>query len=1432
MDFFKSCTTNVQHIDDIGRTPLTTYVVNTDAKTENAQHIVSKLRQQGVLCTPVEESVWVFGILDDSSSALLRDLDIDLHERGTLESSAKTSTASDILLGAIDRSISCNIMQVANTIPLGSTTWMACTSASSEDDFEDTGRPVLLQLRVQMMDERSLSIATDVTISDLRRICNSGEQSLATSIILAPVGCRAQFHHNTIASTQFGGEQWRSAVTNRLTEHGIDISAADEWVVVRAVCDSPSIPLLWPAKLCLARYGIDENMIESYNWQHFFASTEETHVFADPLRAAEDWFTAAAKRDQMTAASMANKSANMAVSTTLNLTGTPITSPPFLQRMAENQAIASGIYPTPPDGLVPGSAPSHQPSSDVFAADHAMGDSTIAAQDSGLVTEQSPVQPRNYSSPDPTTTFHLEDSANDLFGDMDEEIGFGRDEIGDADFDFFNEDDRPTSGSMNVVLDDQDVDIDRITDDTAEQFDQQAPATFTLDMPAVALELTAEAQPRQNDLPVVSDNTMFVRPSDNGSEDVEHAAQAADVYLVKPLSPFAIKECLLPPPIPASANVGNSKDPERRSSVFDCIAFKDNLSIGSRFSRMYGPGMEAEGSEGENAPQKIDLATAKASKRGASHVSRTLSVSDESSASADDSGSPATSTSDVDLPPRAPWLSKKRKRIDSETNQVDVEVQRILDMDTNDGLEDSEVAAKTMKDVLDRMASCRFSDVYRREDDLVVVDREQLSQPEELLRMSKQDLVYVAQLVAEQAVSGVPMIVQTIYTFSPASIDASARATAFKTLINQSLVQIMPNTARKDITSLALSREPMIRNPPTPVPARPGQPRPPQRVDNTNLGPDIIAIPAPYVRVQRGIDKYEMLPPALQFWDTLSLAPVNGPKNIQGFCVFPENEDLRYSLDGFLCALRASYEERKLGSHMHKRVVDECNQADEYENGMAPVRFVDPEDRSLDSALRAYVNTCETLAVFLASIAHLDPDRTIVIYVIDPFRHQDVLQHLCACFWILYQKYRDSLSKNARNQPVSDIVLQVLPIDLIASADSLVTLEAKHFAAVAHEIYDRCPPSQSCQDSNASSALPDYVAPSFELASPPPKRIGFQLTAEPPGDLLHEASALHLAYAISRDGLWLTAAWVDSTGRYQSSTSYAICGQTIADVVKEVWEYTMAVLSARQVGWRVFIITPSRVDDSIKQCWRELVERPRKQAFSVTLLTADLDPVLKLSPPLPPAIDESAMGPTSGAGFLTPGSTPQAANLTASPDPSGSATQPPTPALSEALPGGETDPDSHLVDLTDETWAVLFSPSTSQAVHAPSLVTQLPLATGALYKRGEAATPNLLCNARGSDSLCQTYLPSLGVALSWTIQVRPSGTIDEGNVRQAEMTLREVLRMYRNLSVLSRVRGLVGGSGGGVYGGKEALSTCVPVHLVTAVKGAEALDRFIDVASD
>lgn len=77
-------------------------------------------------------------------------------------------------------------------------------------------------------------------------------------------------------------------------------------------------------------------------------------------------------------------------------------------------------------------------------------------------------------------------------------------------------------------------------------------------------------------------------------------------------------------------------------------------------------------------------------------------------------------------------------------------------------------------------------------------------------------------------------------------------------------------------------------------------------------------LPAPRVRVTRADAGLELLPTALPFWDTLGLGPMCGPKDLKAMCIFPEHASTAISdyAREFLSIMHSAYSQCKLGSHV------------------------------------------------------------------------------------------------------------------------------------------------------------------------------------------------------------------------------------------------------------------------------------------------------------------------------------------------------------------------------------------------------------------------------------------------------------------------------------------------------------------------------------
>ena len=91
-----------------------------------------------------------------------------------------------------------------------------------------------------------------------------------------------------------------------------------------------------------------------------------------------------------------------------------------------------------------------------------------------------------------------------------------------------------------------------------------------------------------------------------------------------------------------------------------------------------------------------------------------------------------------------------------------------------------------------------------------------------------------------------------------------------------------------------------------------------QAAERKETGKGAIArLPPPHVRVHRGTDYFEALPPAISFWETFGLGPASGPKDITAYCIHPPVT--KGAADAFLDRLGWLYSSCNLGEHRRGR---------------------------------------------------------------------------------------------------------------------------------------------------------------------------------------------------------------------------------------------------------------------------------------------------------------------------------------------------------------------------------------------------------------------------------------------------------------------------------------------------------------------------------
>ncbi|KAF2718434.1 hypothetical protein K431DRAFT_136976 [Polychaeton citri CBS 116435] len=1439
MDFIKSCSTNVQVVEDILKTRFRIYQPQDEGAeldTGGTHAALLELRQRKVLCASRDGRIWTFGSDEVEIEDLLHSVGMGLLEEGVMRNVSASASAlaghgsRELFLEAVQGGVGFALARSQDAVRVGSWTWLCC--ADRVGGNADGSAAVRVYARIA--ENGALRIATKVDNANLSSLAGqrAGESE---DVMLAPSGSLARIVpvKNSDQMGVVDGPSWREAVVKILAAEGVLISKHVEWLRVSLTeGDAPSFA--WPASLAFVLAAPPFNDIAGKHnaWKTWFSEGGRVEGFQDLIQQSEDWCKIVPEfEEHLAVPENANTTIignNMAAASTNSLGSELGPSPPFMHR-PEQQPVG-GIYPTPPDGMMPGMS-SQQPSTDTVPAKAPApleqfsagmsGGNDVEMSDSLEHVAKRPQSDRNFS-----LTSSLGDNPgmqgghDELFGEIGDSIDFGEgdNEVGDADFSFFDEPDTAPNENNGAPVPSEDIPADpvqEVQDSSPTQPSEQQPNVDARDDTSTDVPINESQASQSQD--AEAQPVDLSQSQANADDTVSPLPVEEDIVPTKPLSPFDIKERLFPPPIPASVKQHEqqpSRPEVRRNSTFSPITFRENFSLAAQYAiddQISKPDLQAPYSLSSKRKALLrterDRLTAKANESDY-----------ETSTSFDDSYETDSSVSDTaEAPPRFPWETRKRRRFGGS---------EIAEAANGDGGYETDAGNDDFipRSEIDDLLSVLAHSISGHTDGQGLFGKtpsglEGLQiDVASVLELDGNDLIGISQLIAEQAVTTTGAMAASFgglnqhMDYDEAFLEC--RSTLYTVALN-SIHELIQGTTSCDMIKLALIKEALPMRSNSTAAGKGQPPRAPQRAEAMAAGPDVIFVPPPYVRVQRGGSHWEMLPPALAFWDTLSLAPASGPKDVRAFCVLPSNRDLRRLAKEFLCQLGMIYESCKFGSH-------ELKIEEERDLGGPPDSLVSVhnDDDDLQSAVKSYVNVCRDLGAKLAKIADAEQGRTLVIYMIDPFTVPYGRDILCACFWILYKAYDNALGPK-RSGSCSDLVLQILPIDIVATINSLVLPDFAHTITMAREVYDRCPPASTL---DYTSSLPIVTAPAIELASAPPKRITFHLTPDPPSDLLFDGSALHLAYSQSANRQWITAAWVDSTGRYSSTVSFCVRGTTFASIAEDLWERTEDIMSARQAVWRVFIVTDTKLHQSQQQCWRTVVSKPRRQVFSVTLLHASEQPTLQVMPPQTTdgTIRDSLL--SLGAGFPTPASTPQASNFGVSPDASGQGSgsniagyaAPPTPAPSDIVTSSnlETEPDAQLVDATDESWVTLLDQGNLPDEGEMTRVSCL--ARGALLKRGESTaltTTSTSSAAGGSRHQGSRNLPILAVDLLWTIQVRPT-QVNEGTTKHGEMALREILCMYRNLSLLAKARDP-----------HRSAAVVVPWHLDCTTRSARALNE-------
>jgi len=1217
--------------------------------------------------------------------------------------------------------------------------------------------------------------------------------------------------------------------------------------------------------------GLDETRGQPSPSNLRWFETSISKGFQDPLDVAQDWFLGKVDRDRiLDARRKAKKTEEDAVRRKDEPSGL-FPSSPFNARggvYGDLQAV-SGVYPTPPDGVAPGpglssvDTPSVSGGNVVLVPGGTNPAINLSAPQDQPPTDEQQEPATSPAFPATSEPFQTSGDNDDLFEDTDGET-YGANGVNDADFDFFDgpdEDDVDMSDAPELPRAAADSHVKPLPVAEAKSLPKSATEDETSD-PLAALEnaLATPALPTDEDMQdVESESPQKTKaPLTQGVKKVvtvqlasppsqDHARATPPT---PPLSSGTIAISLRPsPPNKASSRKGHPADSHALpESSFHSLDFSRRLSlVDAKYQEgRYAAPVEDDADDkttqiSAGAPQarslrdmpllsKLRYALGAASATTLPEVMSSGRADSDESDSGEESETSEASEAEIEdvrenKPP--PYLGRliipAKRKVPTEGHGTPMSVTSFADSFGGDwenfgALQlDESILNSFEPNTWDWRMSCIPAPVERPlagaryavpslPPSTMKLPDTPTSQPdlspgmpdEKPINVNGKDSIAVTQIVTDQIISATLDLLgedQSLTSSSTPSVTEAHWQTALK--------RVFPKAADCSVTSLIAIHDVF----PDLSAQGKGQQRPlPRKPNDSNAMPGnhIYLINPPFIRVRRADTHWDLLPPSIAFWEPLGLAPVSPAKNVVAFCIYPQSEALRPILQRFMLNLQLAYDTCKLGTHARVDTIAG------YEGGLVPCRVESPN--SLQDALKALKETCIQFGKLLATHhgqireqqdAKID---AFVVYMVDPFGIPAALWELCSAFWSLFQAYGQGPSGRP-DTPKPDLVLQVIPIKYLASFDVPVILDPSTYVNLAREVYDRCPPSTSSAD---KTPLSIYKAPAFQLEEGLPRNIQFKLISEPPQDLLRENSYMHLAYAVSLDGTWVTAAWTDNCGKSQAVVSYHLGTRPFGEIAKEIWQTTLEILSSRHVQWRVCIAKYGAMEREELETWVFLITCPSQVNLFLTLLTVIEDAPYRFTPP----------APTAG-NVATPASTPVSPDAAATPGP-------------DAAPDPTVDPEARLVDVSDETCGVVLA----HRLHNSNSTNQFfpALISGLIIKRGPThsnphSSPNppsspittainiLWIGAVGSTRAATSPFPPAtptpgtpthensspsSSSLMWTPTVQTRAT--------AENLLKEVMGQFRGLGLLARLRG-VRGSGWG----------SLPWHVVVVKRGVEGL---------
>lgn len=1162
----------------------------------------------------------------------------------------------------------------------------------------------------------------------------------------------------------------------------------------RAPLMNPPQIAAWPSVLCFRKPRIDVGADNRTSKAQMTSASESL----DPIDDARQWSQGFPEREETIAKRKKEKDereALAAVSRSIadadsknNQISAP--SPMALRRPSNGGAIAasSAMYPTPPDGIQPlgmnsstetgfAASPANLPQPNAVAGiDTVIHNNITHAENFGNGWEGGDIkreqQPGNLLEGD------------NMFGDLGEDM-FEGNELTDADFEFFNEqlNDQPEGVGRNLGAIPA---IGTAMDLSANTGQPNNPAPQTNNR-VEEYKMNTQPAPPEFTKPELKHARSTLAEGSRQQANQESFNRNSAIGIKRPTSPFnretvfkRIKASLRSPPKPRSSTTAIS---QQRRSGFDKVDFDPSLSLVNKKYTENGPFNYIIPTVQEMQQARLELQNPLVTRvekpakeppnnfgallaRIARGVGGSLTGRDELPSETDDSSWASEHDDSSDESDYAPSLAKSgisKRRLD----------------------DDALSTAASFKDLENVVAD---TPAYGS------IDLVRLSHPEvpefsiakyfadpEPARLqvccSDIEFITIAQILTEQVATGSLHIAPKMLSRKPQDVRKTlAKAVRYSM---QGLRKALPRSLA-DAVECSLKPYADVQDVPLIALAQP------QRIQAKPMGPEISSrniypIPTPHIEIRRYETPFSMLPTAIGFWESLGLSPAKGTKDIVSVCVFPNIDGIRDSASAFLQRIRSVYESLKLGTF------DILPSAMELKDGLLSYMVTQQPAVRDEWTVSPFDGPMSCLADALTSVQMME--KNYVVFFAYPDDKPSTVVDTCAAFHDLYERYKRCMADN-RKPITSELVLQLIPLDSIASDTTVTVMSPFDYIKLCLETYDRCTLFGGPMPAPAIVLEPQFL-----------RAIDFKLNTNPSPNLLQENSCMHVAYAQSVDERWITAAWTDYRGTRQMTTSYCLGRQdrpltrSITEIIQQIWETTMDHIHFARVHWRVVVTKCSPMEQQEIDYWASLQQSETYANVSLTLLTVDTNPSLQLIPPA-----QRIQIPSAVLSSNSPASTPQASVL--SPDQSGLG--PPTPIGTGPSSSNtntandnnmaDSDADSTLVDQLDMTWAVIAAHRLNNSTSLTEL--NQALASGYLVKRGGPKLEDVPVTMEVNVIHCEgTNIPQ-----------------PHQYPRVYEALLKEMLSHFRGLGTLARARGVV-----------DRETDVRPWHVAAAEKAVRAL---------